>query len=322
MNAIALLILRRVRQVPLVLLGIVLVTFALVHLTPGDPARALITQQVTPGILHQIRVELGENHSTFHQFLVYVGHLLTGNLGYSVRLSESVNSIVGARLPVTLFLVAYSGVLALLLGVPLAVLSATHVGRWQDRVTRGLLMASLAIPTFWIGVLFVKYLSLDAGVFPVGGYGAGLFGHIGHLFLPALTLSLTFLSVLVRSLRAVLIEVLETDYTAFARLKGISRRELYTRHVLRNALPPAITILGLNMSFLLGGAVIVESVFAVNGIGNTLVFAVTSRDFQLVQGVALVFALLVVVITLAVDIVQALLDPRRTSLAPEVVRAI
>jgi peptide/nickel transport system permease protein len=299
-----------------VLFGIVVVTFGLVHLTPGDPARALITQQITPGILHQIRVALGENHSTFHQFLVYLGHVVTGNLGYSFRLSESVNTIVGARLPTTLFLVAYAGLLALLLGVPLALLSATHVGRWPDRLTRLLLMASLAIPTFWIGVLFVKYLSLDAGLFPVGGYGSGFFGHIGHLFLPALTLSLTFLSVLVRSLRALLIEVFETDYIAFARLKGIGRREFYTRHVLRNALPPAITILGLNMSYLLGGAVIVESVFAVDGIGNTLVFAVTSRDFQLVQGVALVFALLVLVITLAVDIVQALLDPRRMHTAP------
>ncbi|MHB8691473.1 MAG: ABC transporter permease [Solirubrobacteraceae bacterium] len=303
---------RRVRQVPPVLLGIILVTFLLVHLTPGDPARALITERITPAILKQVRAQLGENHSTVHQLIVYVGHVLSGNLGYSYRLGESVNSIVSARLPITLFLVAYSGLLALLIGVPLALLSATHVGRWQDQLTRILLMASLAVPTFWIGVLFVKYLALDAGVFPVGGSGSGFFGHVGHLFLPALTLSLTFLSVLVRSLRALLIEVLGTDYIAFARLKGIGRRELYTRHVLRNALPPAITILGLNMSYLLGASVIVESVFAVNGIGNTLVFAVTSRDFQLVQGLALVFALLVLAITLAVDLIQATLDPRRT----------
>jgi peptide/nickel transport system permease protein len=313
---------RRLHQVPFVLFGIILVSFLLVHLTPGDPARALITERVTPGILREVRDQLGENHSTAHQFLVYLGHVVTGNLGYSYRLGESVNSIVGARLPTTLFLVAYSGVLAILLGVPLALVSATHVGRWPDHVVRVVLMASLAIPTFWIGVLFVKYLALDAGVFPVGGAGSGFFGHMGHLFLPALTLSLTFLSVLVRSLRALLIEVLGHDYTAFARLKGIGRRELYTRHVLRNALPPAVTILGLNMSYLLGGSVLVESVFAINGVGNTLVTAVTSRDFQLVQGCALVFALLVLVITFAVDVIQALLDPRRMQVAAEVATAV
>jgi peptide/nickel transport system permease protein len=309
------LIVRRARQLPPVLLGVILVTFLLVHITPGDPARALLTQQVTPAILKEVRHQLGEDHSVFVQFTTYVGHVVRGNLGYSYRLGESVDSLVGARLPTTLFLVAYSCLLAILLGVPLAIVSATNVGRWPDKLTRVILMASLAIPTFWIGVLLVKYLALDAGVFPVGGEGSGFLGHLGHLFLPALALSLTFLSVLVRSLRAVLIEVLGQDYTAFARLKGIRRRQLYVRHVLRNSLPPAVTILGLNMSYLLGASVVVESVFAIDGVGNTLVSAVISRDYQLVQGLALVFALMVVAITLIVDLIQAGLDPRRWAAA-------
>jgi peptide/nickel transport system permease protein len=298
-----------------VLLGVIVVTFALVHLTPGDPARALITQKVTPQILAQVRHQLGEDQSILEQFATYVAHVTQGNLGYSYQLGESVNSLVSARLPITLFLVAYSCLLAIVMGVPLAVVAATHVGRWPDKLTRLVLMASLAVPTFWIGVLLVKYLALDAKVFPVGGSGTGFLGHLGHLFLPALALSLTFLSVLVRSLRAVLIDVLGHDYTAFARLKGIGRRQLYVSHVLRNALPPAVTILGLNMSYLLGASVVVESVFAIDGVGNTLVSAVVSRDFQLVQGLALVFALLVVAITLVVDLIQAILDPRRWAVA-------
>jgi len=306
---------RRARHLPIVLLGVILVTFALVHLTPGDPARALLTQKVTPQILAQVRHQLGEDKPLVVQFGTYAAHVVRGDLGYSYRLGESVNSVIAARLPVTLYLVVYACLLALLMGVPLAVIAATHVGGLPDKVTRVILMASLAVPTFWIGVLFVKYLSLDAGIFPVGGEGQGFFGHAGHLFLPALTLSLTFLSVLVRSLRAVLIDVLGHDYTAFARLKGISRRQLYTSHVMRNALPPAVTILGLNMSYLLGASVVVESVFAINGIGNTLVSAVISRDYQLVQGLALVFALLVLAITLLVDLIQALLDPRRLAVA-------
>ncbi len=302
---------RRVRQLPIVLVGVILVTFVLVHLTPGDPARALIFQKVTPTILRQVRHALGEDQPIYGQFATYVGRVVRGDLGYSYRLGESVDSLIGARLPITLFLVAYSGVLALLMGVPLAIVAATHVGRWPDKLTRVLLMASLAVPTFWIGVLFVKYLALGTGAFPTGGAGSGFTGRLGHLFLPALTLSLTFLSVLVRSLRAVLIDVLGQDYTAFARLKGISRAQLYRRHVLRNAMPPAVTILGLNMSYLLGASVVVESVFAVDGVGNTLVTAVIERDYQLVQGLALVFALLVVAITLLVDLTQTQLDPRR-----------
>jgi peptide/nickel transport system permease protein len=307
--------LRRARHLPAVLLGVIIVTFLLVHLTPGDPARTLILAKVTPAILNQVRHELGENQPIFNQFATYVGHVFSGNLGYSYRLGESVNSLISARLPITLFLVVYSGLLAILMGVPLAIIAATNVGRWPDQLTRVLLMASLAVPTFWIGVLFVKYLALDAGAFPVGGDGNGFLGHVGHLFLPALTLSLTFLSVLVRSLRAVLIDVLGQDFIAFARLKGISRRQLYREHIIRNALPPAVTILGLNMSYLLGASVVVESVFAIDGVGNTLVTAVVARDFQLVQGLALVFALLVVVITFAVDVVQMLLDPRRGAVA-------
>jgi peptide/nickel transport system permease protein len=309
------LLMRRLRALVPVLLGVMLVTFALVHLTPGDPARSLLTQKVTPEVLAQVRHQLGEDKSLLSQLVTYVGNAAQGDLGYSYRLNESVNAIVSARLPVTLFLIVYACVLAILMGVPLAIVSATRAGAWPDKTTRVILMASLAVPTFWIGILLVKYLALDAKIFPAGGSGSGLFGRLGHLFLPALTLSLTFLSVLVRSLRAVLIDVLGHDYTAFARLKGISRRELYTRHVLRNALPPAVTILGLNMSYLLGASVVVESVFAIDGIGNTLVSAVISRDYQLVQGLALVFALLVVFITLAVDLVQASLDPRRLAVA-------
>ncbi len=302
---------RRLAQVLPVLLGLLVVTFALVHLTPGDPARSLLTQRVTPQILSQVRHQLGIDQPLYRQFADYAGNVAQGNLGHSYRLGESVNSLVWARLPITLLLVLFSCLLAVVLGVPLAVLAASHVGRWQDKVVRGVLIVSLALPSFWLGLLFVKYLALGTGAFPVGGAGTGFFGHVGHLFLPALTLCLTFLAVLVRALRSVLIDVLQEDYTALARLKGISRRRLYLRHVLRNALPPAVTILGLNMSYLISASVVVESVFAINGIGDTLVSAVVSRDYQLVQGLALVFGLLVVVITLAVDLLQMALDPRR-----------
>ncbi len=165
------------------------------------------------------------------------------------------------------------------------------------------------MPGFWIGLLMIGFLALRLGWFPAGGSGSGFAGDLWHLFLPALTLALSFLAVLVRNLRASLIEVLEADYVSLAVLKGIPRLRVYTRHVLRNALIPAVTIVGLNLSYLLGASVVVESVFSVDGIGNTLVNAVLSRDYQLVQGLALVFGVLVLLITLTVDIIQAALQP-------------
>jgi peptide/nickel transport system permease protein len=308
-------VLRRLLQVVPVLIGLLVVTFALVHLTPGDPARGLLTQRVTPQILAQVRHELGIDKPIAVQFSTYVGHVASGNLGHSYRLDTSVNSIVWARLPTTIYLVAYSCLISIVLGVPLAVLAAVYAGRPTDKIIRAVLVVSLALPSFWVGLLFVKYISLGTHAFPAGGDGVGFAGHLYSLFLPALTLSLTFLCVLVRNLRALLIEVIEKDFVALARLKGISRLRLYGHHIMRNAMGPAVTILGLNRSYLLSASVVVESVFAVTGIGYTLVTAVLTRDYQLVQGLTLVFGLLVVSITLTVDIVQSLSDPRRLAMA-------
>lgn len=304
---------QRLRQVIPVLFGVTLVVFSLVHLAPGDPARGLVTQQSTPQILAHIRHQLGTDRPLLSQYLHFMWNLAHGNLGHSFRLNESVNVITVERLPTTLFLVAYAGLLATIIGVPLAVLSATKRGGRPDHVVRALLVITLGLPGFWIGVVLVNYVSVRTGVFPAGGYGVGLTDHVWHLFLPALTLSLGFLAVMVRSLRASLIEVLEIDYVGLARLKGVSTAQLYRRHILRNAFAPTLTILGLNMSFLLGGAVVVEQVYSINGLASTLVTGVLARDYQLVQGITLVFAAIVIVITLTVDVLQAVLDPRRTT---------
>ncbi len=220
------------------------------------------------------------------------------------------DTLLAARLPTTLFLVGYGVMIAVVLGVPLAMISATHKEGWLDHSIKGSLVVGLGLPSFWIGLLLIAFLALRLKWFPVGGAGSGFPDELWHLFLPALTLALSFLAVLVRSLRASLIDVLDADYVSLAVLKGITRRRVYVRHVLRNALIPAVTIVGLNLSYLLGASVVVESVFSVDGIGNTLVNAVLSRDYQLVQGIALVFGVLVLMITLAVDVTQAALSPR------------
>lgn len=292
------------------LIGIMIVTFFLVHLLPGDPARSIVGIRASPELVAGIRERLGVDRPLPTQLASYFGHILQGDLGQSFVLRVDVRELIIARLPATLFLVAYAGALAMVLAIPLALVAALRRGRLSDQLIRGSLVVALGIPSFWLGILLVTFVALRTGWFPSGGYGEGLFGHLWHLFLPALTLAVSFLAVVVRSLRASLFEVLESDYVALARLKGISRPRLITHHLLRNALNPALTILGLNLSYLLGTSVIVESVFAINGIGNTLVSAILARDFLVVQGIALTFGILVIVITLLVDLVRLALDPR------------
>jgi peptide/nickel transport system permease protein len=304
------LVLRRLLQALPVLVGITLVTFAMVHLVPGDPARALAGQRATPQILASIRHQLGIDRPLLQQYWHFIANIGHGQLGYSYLLHQSTDNLIAERLPTTLFLVCYGVLIAIAAGVPLALISATHKESVLDHSIKGTLVVGLGLPSFWIGLLLIAFLALRLKWFPVGGAGNGFGSELWHLFLPALTLALSFLAVLVRSLRASLIDVLDADYVSLAILKGVSRRRVYTRHVLRNALIPAVTIVGLNLSYLLGASVVVESVFSVDGIGNTLVNAVLSRDYQLVQGIALVFGVLVLLITLAVDISQAALSPR------------
>jgi peptide/nickel transport system permease protein len=304
------LILRRLGQALPVLFGITLVTFSMVHLVPGDPARALAGQRATPQILASIRRQMGLDQPPLQQYWHFISGLPRGQLGYSFLLHQTTDALLRARLPTTLFLVGYGVAIAVVLGVPLAIASATHNERWLDHGIKGTLVVGLGLPSFWIGLLLIGFFALRLGWFPVGGAGSGFFDGLWHLFLPALTLALSFLAVLVRSLRASLIEVLDADYVSLAVLKGVPRSQVYMRHVLRNALIPAVTIIGLNLSYLLGASVVVESVFTVDGIGNTLVNAVLSRDYQLVQGIALVFGVLVLLITLTVDVTQAALSPR------------
>ena len=294
------------------LIGIIVVTFFLVHLLPGDPARSIVGIRASPELVADIRERLGVDRSLPVQLGSYFGHILQGDLGQSFVLRVDVRELISARLPATLFLIGYAAALAMVLAVPLSLVAALRRGRLSDHLIRGSLVVALGIPSFWLGILLVTFVALRTGWFPSGGYGEGLFGHLWHLFLPALTLAVSFLAVVVRSLRASLFEVLESDYVALARLKGISWHRLMIHHLLRNALKPALTILGLNLSYLLGTSVIVESVFAINGIGNTLVSAILARDFLVVQGIALTFGVLVIVITMLVDLARLALDPRET----------
>jgi peptide/nickel transport system permease protein len=301
---------RRLLALIPVLFGISLVVFLLGALVPGDVAEALLGPRATPAGLAHLRHQYGLDHSLGEQYWLYVQRLAHGNLGSSAVLRESVAEAIWQRLPVTLFLVAYSIVLAVLMGVPMAILAAFKRGGLADHAVRVVVVAGMGFPTYWVGIMLIIFVALRTGAFPVAGYGSGFADHLWYLFLPALTLALTFLAVIVRVLRASLVDVLQSDYVALARMKNLPRSRVIVWHVLRPGLLPVITLLALNASFLIGGTIVVESIFGIPGLGGLMVNSMLSRDLPVVQGVTLVVALVVVFINLAVDLLYRKVDPR------------
>jgi peptide/nickel transport system permease protein len=303
-------ILRRLAQMIPVLFGITLVVFALLQLIPGDPVTTMLGLQARPEAVAALRHELGLDRALWEQYLRYLGNLATFDLGDSLKFKVSVASLLGERLEVSLALIAYATVLMIVLSLPLGIISALRKDGIFDQITRVVLMVTLVMPAFWVGILFLTYFSVKLQLFPVAGYGEGWREHLHHLFLPALTIALSIIPILVRALRTGILEVMASDYVRTARAKGLRERAVVSTHVLRNALIPALTLLGLSVGYLLGGTVIVENVFSLPGAGKLLVDAIAARDYPLVQSTTLVFAVLVIFVNLLTDVIYTFLDPR------------
>ncbi|MBA2597729.1 MAG: ABC transporter permease [Chloroflexia bacterium] len=301
---------RRLAQMVPVLFGITLVVFALLQLIPGDPATTMLGLQARPESIAALRQELGLDRPLWEQYLRYVTNLATFDLGDSLKFRVSVASLLGDRLEVSLALIVYATALTVLLALPLGIISALRKDGLFDQITRVVLMVTLVMPAFWIGILFLTYFSIRFRLFPVAGYGDGWREHLHHLFLPALTIALSITPLLVRALRTSILEAMGSDYVRTARAKGLRERAVVTAHVLRNALIPALTLLGLSVGYLLGGTVIVENVFSLPGAGKLLVEAIAARDYPLVQSTTFVFAILVILVNLLTDIIYTFLDPR------------
>ena len=293
-----------------VLFGITLVVFALLQLIPGDPATTMLGLQARPEAVAALQRELGLDRPLWEQYLRYLGNVVTFDLGNSLKFKVSVASLLGDRLEVSLALIAYATVLMIVLSLPLGIISALRKDGIFDQVTRVFLMVTLVMPAFWVGILFLTYFSVKLQLFPVAGYGEGWREHLHHLFLPALTIALSIVPMLVRALRTSILEAMSSDYVRTARAKGLREQAVVATHVLRNALIPALTLLGLSVGYLLGGTVIVENVFSLPGAGKLLVDAITARDYPLVQSTTLVFAILVIAVNLLTDVIYTFLDPR------------
>jgi peptide/nickel transport system permease protein len=309
MNLLTFLQRRLVQLIP-VLLGISLITFFMIHLIPGDPARNMLGPRATPERVAELRQSLGLDEPLWSQYRRFLTGVVRGDLGTSLYYRQAVGPLVVERLPPTVFLIVYSAVMALIVAIPLGIVAAVRRNSWMDQVIRTVSLVTLAMPAFWLGVLLILYFGLYHGWFPVGGYGDTFRDHLHHLFLPSLTIALAMAPILIRSLRSSMVGNLRAQYATTARAKGLTDRRVVTGHVLRPSLISTVTVLGVNLGFLIGSTVIIETVFAIPGLGFLMVSSIQTRDYPVIQAVTLVMAVLVITVNLLTDMTYALLDPR------------
>ncbi len=303
-------VLRRLVLLVPTALGVTIITFFMIHLIPGDPARTILGIHATPRAIAILHQEWGLNHPLADQYWLFMDRLLHGNLGQSLYYNVPVASLITSRLPATLWLLCYAGVLAVAISVPLAMIAASRKDALRDHVVRAVPLIGLGMPAFWLAMILQTELAVNLRLFPVTGFGSGLLGHLRSMFLPSLVVAAALCPVIIRSLRASMLSVLGADFVTTARARGVPGLRLFVRHVLRNAVIPAVTVLGINTGFLIGGTLIVEQVFSVPGIGSLMIQSIFQRDFPVVQAVALVFGIMVVLVNLLTDVAYASLDPR------------
>jgi len=303
-------VLRRALQATPVLIGITLAAFILIHLVPGDPARIILGTRSSPEALATLRDQLGLNDPLPRQYLDFLTGAIRLDFGDSLVKRAPVASLLGQRVGVTALLMTYAVLIAVAIAVPLAVLSAVRRNRLVDHVIRLFSMVTFAMPPFWLGLLLILLFSLQLGLLPTSGYGEGFLDHLKSLTLPAVTIGVYLAPILLRTLRSSIIETLGAEFVEAARARGLSESRVVFRHVLRNSMIATVTILSLNVGFLLSGIVIVENVFALPGLGTELVSAIVARDFPVIQALTLVFGVAVILINLTTDLAYAALDPR------------
>lgn len=289
---------------------VMIIIFLLVRALPGDPAIAMADAKATEEQLMEIRRRLGLDQPLWTQFLFFVRSVLSGNLGDSILLKAPVTTVILERLPVTVFLTVYAVLFSLIIAGPLAFIAAFNRNNWIDVAIRSVSQIGLSTPVFYIGLILLTFLAAGLRWFPVGGYGETFSEHMFHLLLPALTVALYTSAIIMRNLRSSVIEVVDAEYVQFARAKGLSEGVIIGRHILRNALISTVTLLGLSIGNLMSGTLVTETVFAVPGVGRLMLEAIFARDYPLIQGLTLTFAILVSIVFLITDMIQSWLDPR------------
>jgi peptide/nickel transport system permease protein len=306
-------IIRRLIYAVVVIVGVATISFALLQMIPGSPVDAMLGTESTPHAREALERELGLDKSIPVQYVTWWGNLLRGDLGKSAMTSQPVGQLIMQRLPTTIPLALLSMFIALVIAVPAGILSAIRRNTWIDGLVSVIAFAGLSIPGFWLGTLLILGFSVHWQIFPPGGYVSVMDDPVSglrHLILPAIALGSTFAAVLTRMIRSSLLEVLGADYIRTARAKGQTEQRVLVHHALRNALIPAVTIVGVQVGFLLSGALVIEQIFSLPGIGRLTVQAVLDRDIPLLQGCIITIAFIFVAVNLLTDLIYVWLDPR------------
>ncbi len=306
-------LIRRMMQMALALLGVSIVVFALMHLVPGDPVRVALGTRFDQDLYDALTKRVGLDKPLIEQYFSWLANAITGDLGVSFRNGQPVTTLILERLPATVTLALAALLIALVVALPAGIISAVRSGTPLDYTVSAASQVGISMPDFWAGVMYILLFALTLGWLPSSGYtpfSNSAWEWARHLVLPALTIGLISGSIITRFVRSAVLEALNQDYVLTARAKGLSEWQIVRRHVLPNAWIPIVTIVGLQLGFLLGGVVVTEVIFAWPGLGRLALTAVKDRDFTVLQGAVLYIAFMFLTINLVVDIIYARLDPR------------
>ncbi|HBM76310.1 MAG TPA: peptide ABC transporter permease [Clostridiaceae bacterium] len=305
-------IIKRLLQLIPVLFGVSVIVFLMIYLIPGDAAEIIGGPTATAEEVENIRVKLGLDRPMYEQYIKYISGVLRGELGYSFQTGQSVSEAIKIRYGNTFSLAVFSAIIAAIIGVGAGVIAAVKQNSWFDYLSMSVATFGISAPTFWIGLLLIVVFCVKLKWLPISGFSSQFWTKDGltHMILPSITLGFSSAAMIARMTRSSILEIIHQDYVETARAKGLSERVVILKHALKNALIPVITVIGVNFGGLLGGAVVVESVFAINGIGRLMVQSINARDFPMVQGTVLVVATTFVIINLLTDIIYAVIDPR------------
>ena len=296
-----------------VLFVVSIVVFLILRLAPGDPAAVIAGDQASPEDVEKIRKSLGLDRPFLVRFTEWSGQVLSGNLGTSMFTGLPVTELIGQRIEPTLSLMVVTLLLAIVVAIPLGVISAWKAGTWIDRSLMAVSVVGFSVPVFVVGYILAYVLALELDWFPVQGYtpiARGIGSWLEHLVLPAIALGFVYIALIARITRATMLEVLSQDYIRTARAKGLADGGILFLHALKNAAVPIVTVIGIGVALLIGGAVVTESVFAIPGLGRLTIDAIVRRDYPLIQGIVLMFSFVYVLVNLAIDLIYTALDPR------------
>jgi ABC-type dipeptide/oligopeptide/nickel transport system permease component len=305
-------LIRRLIQTVPVLFGVSLLAFAIMHVVPGDPVRLIAGPDAPESVVQRVRTELGLERPLYVQYWSFLTRAVQGDLGRSLRSRAPVVDEIMRRFPATLELTTVSMLMAVAVGLPLGLIAAVRRSTWIDYLSMTTSLSSLSMPIFWVAIVAIWLFSLQLGWLPVSGRAGPVWEWDGfrHILLPAATLATTSIAIISRLTRSGMLDVLGREYVTTARAKGVSPVSVVGKHALKNALIPVVTVVGLQYGFLLGGAVVTETIFAWPGVGRLAMQAILQRDYPVVQGCVLLVALAFVLVNLVVDVVYGWLDPR------------